>query len=254
MLALLAAALLTVPDAAGDANGDGSYVLPTQPPVMAAALDLRELRAEDIGGKLRLTVGLGAIQNPWNAPLGYSAGVLDLFVKSRLGGDTDLGSLGFVTPPNDGWQYHLRVTGFGSTLDFVPDGRSRPERRNVPLDIVLAGSALQIQTPIPAGQYSYWATLSVYSPFTPDGLLRPGVSGGPASLVTPRSGSGRGAAPIPVDVISGDDQARAYAQGVLSPVGQTRDRRTVVLLGLGLLGLLLTSLATAVIWRAGPRR
>ena len=252
MLALLAAALLTVPDPAGDARGDGTYTLPTQPPISAAALDLRELRADSVNGKLRLMVGLGAVQNPWNAPLGYSAGVLDIFVKSRLGGASDLGSLGFVTPPNDGWQYHLHFTGFGQTLDFVPDGSSRPVRKDVPLPIRLNGSTLEIDTPIPAGQYSYWVTLGVYSPFTPDGLLRPSVSGGPASLVTPRSGTGRGAAPLPVDVISGGDQTRAYTLGVLQPVGQTRDRRTILLLGLGAFGLLLTLIATIAVWRS-PR-
>ena len=250
MLALLAAALLTVPDPAGDARGDGTYTLPTQLPLTAAAVDLRELRAEAVGGKLRLSVGLGAVQNPWNAPLGYSAGVLDIFVKSRLGGASDLGGLGFVPPPNDGWQYHIHLTGFGSTLDFVPDGSSKPVRRDVPLNVSLSGSTVVIDTPIPAGQDSYWAMISLYSPFTPDGLLRPSVSGGSASLVTPRSGTGRGAAPIPVDVISGGDQTRAYTLGVLAPVGQTRDRRTILLLGLGLFGLLLTLLATVGVWRS----
>ncbi|ULH15681.1 hypothetical protein MF271_03300 [Deinococcus sp. KNUC1210] len=47
------------------------------------------------------------------------------------------------------------------------------------LPIRLTGSTLVIDTPIPAGQYSYWVTLSAYSPFTSDGLLRPSVSGGP---------------------------------------------------------------------------
>ncbi|WP_425148085.1 glucodextranase DOMON-like domain-containing protein [Deinococcus sp.] len=252
MLALLAVLLLTVPDPAGDARGDGSYVLPTLPPLTPAALDLRELKAESQGGKLRLSVGLGAVQNPWNAPLGYSAGVIDIFVKSRLGGASDLAGLGFVTPPGSGWQYHLRVSGFGSILEFVPDGSSKPQRRDVPLNVQLSGSTLVIDTPIPAGQDSYWVTMSLYSPFTPDGLLRPSSSGGAASLVTPRSATGRGSAPIPVDVISGDEQRRAYTLGVLTPVGQTRDRRTVFLVGLGLLGLLVAVLATALSWRRHP--
>ncbi|ULH15680.1 hypothetical protein MF271_03295 [Deinococcus sp. KNUC1210] len=70
--------------------------------------------------------------------------------------------------------------------------------------------------------------------------------------MTPRSGTGRGAAPIPVDVISGGDQTRAYTLGVLQPVGQTRDRRTILLLGLGIFGLLLTLVATVAVWRS-PR-
>ena len=134
MLSLLAAALLTIPDPAGDTRGDGSYTLPTRPPLSASALDLRELKVESKNGKLRLTVGLGAIQNPWNAPLGYSAGVLDIFVKSRLGGASVLPGLGFVTPAQQGWQYHIRVTGFGSSLEFVPDGQTSAQPRPVPKD------------------------------------------------------------------------------------------------------------------------
>ncbi len=248
MLSLLAAALLTIPDAAGDTRGDGSYVLPTRPPLSASALDLRELKVESgTGGKLRLTVGLGALQNPWNAPLGYSAGVLDLFVKSRVGGDTSLTGLGFVTPPQQGWQYHIRVTGFGSSLDFVPDGKTSPQPRPNVLQVRLNGSALQIDTPIPAGQYSYWVTSSVYSPFTQDGMLRPGTGGGNANLVAAHAAS-----PVPVDVISGGEQVREYALGVLQPVGQTRDRRALLLLGLAAAGLLLALVATVRVWRKGP--
>lgn len=244
MFPLLAAALLTLSDAAGDARGDGSYVLPTRPPLSASAVDLRELKVEAVDGKLRLTIGLGAVQNPWDAPLGYSAGILDVFVKSRLGGNTTLSNLGFVTPPQQGWQYHVRVSGFASSLEFVPDGQSRPQPRPVNLNVRLSGSAVVFDTPIPAGQYSYWVTSSVYSPFTADGYLRPGTGGGSASLLSARNNS-----PIPVDVISGGNQARAYTTGVLQPVGMTRDRRAVLLLALAGAGLLVGLIASVRVWR-----
>ena len=244
MLSLLAAALLTIPDAAGDTRGDGSYTLPTRPPISASALDLRELTVETENGKLRLTVGLGAIQNPWNAPLGYSAGILDIFVKSRLGGASVLPDLGFVTPAQQGWQYHIRISGFGSSLEFVPDGQTRAQPRAVQLNVRLSGSAVVFDTPIPAGQYSYWVTSSVYSPFTPGGYLRPGAGGGSASLISPRNNG-----PVPVDVISGGDQGREYAQGVLQPVGKTSDRRALLLLGLAAAGLLMGVVASVRVWR-----
>jgi hypothetical protein len=244
VLSLLAAALLTIPDAAGDSRGDGSYTLPTRPPLSASALDLRELKVENEGGKLRLTIGLGAVQNPWNAPLGYSAGVIDIFVKSRLGGASPLAKTGFVTPPQQGWQYHIHLSGFGSSLEFVPDGKTVPQSRSANLNARLSGSAVVIDTPIPSGQYSYWVTMSVYSPFTPDGVLHPGTGGGSASLIAPRN-----TGPVPVDVISGSDQARAYALGVLRPVGETRDRRALLLLALAAAGLLAGLIATVRVWR-----
>ena len=244
MLSLLAAALLTIPDAAGDTRGDGSYTLPTRPPLSAGAVDLRELKVESEGGKLRLTIGLGAIQNPWNAPLGYSAGVLDIFVKSRVGGASTLDTLGFVTPAQQGWQYHIHLNGFGSSLEFVPDGKTTPQPRNVKLNARLSGSAIVLDTPIPAGQYSYWVTSSIYSPFSRDGLMHPGIGGGRSSLISPRNDS-----PLPVDVISGGEQAQAYALGVLRPVGETRDRRALLLLGLAAAGLLVGLIATVRVWR-----
>ena len=244
MLSLLAAALLTVPDPAGDMRGDGSYVLPTRPALTAEALDLRELRAEDVGGKLRLTVGLGAVQNPWEAPLGYSAGVLDVFVKSRLGGASRLGDSGFVTPVGSGWQYHLRLSGFGSSIEFVPDGQTRPQIRPTPLAVRLNGSSVVVDTPIPAGQYSYWVTMAAYSPFTPDGVLRPGTGAGAASLQAARAGS-----PFPVDVIGGGEQGLAYSSGILAPVGRTRDRRASLLLALAALGLAVGLFASVRVWR-----
>ena len=112
------------------------------------------------------------------------------------------------------------------------------------LNVRLSGSAVVFDTPIPAGQYSYWVTSSVYSPFTPDGYLRPGSGGGSASLISPRNNG-----PVPVDVISGGDQGRAYAQGVLQPVGRTRDRRALLLLGLAAAGLLLGIVASVRAWR-----
>lgn len=213
---------------------------------MASALDLRELLVETVAGKLRLNVGLGSLQNPWNAPLGYSAGVLDIFVKSRLGGASELPGLGFDTPPQQGWQYHIRVTGFASSLDFVPDGQTQPQPRTTPIKVQLQGSGLTIDTPIPSGQYSYWVTSSVYSPFTPEGRLRPTSGGGSANLMAARANT-----PVPVDVISGGDQAREYTLGVLQPVGQTRDRRAVFLLALAAAGLLVGLITTIRVWRQG---
>ncbi|MFC4455899.1 glucodextranase DOMON-like domain-containing protein [Deinococcus sonorensis] len=241
---LAAAALLTVPDATGDMRGDGSYVLPTRPALNPDALDLRELQVQDVGGRLQLRVGLGAVQNLWNAPLGYSAGVLDVFVKSRLGGATDLAGLGFSAAGSGGWQYHLRVSGFGSSLEFVPDGQTRPQPRTTPLTVQLSGSTVVIGTPIPSGQYSYWVTMSVYSPFTPDGYLRPSTGGGESSLqVTALN------APLPVDVIGVTPQAQAYRTHQLGAVGQTRDRRALLLLLLAVAGLVLAVVFTVLVWR-----
>lgn len=243
MLALLlTASLLTVPDPAGDARGDGGYILPRQPGVSEDALDLRSFSAAPQGGGMRFTVSFGQIGNPWNAPSGFSAGVTDIFIKTGPGGRQALTGTG-LRARNGGWQYHLRVTGFGSTLQRVTEQEGEVQALAAP-SVRIEGTELVIDAAVPAGNYAYWVTSSVYTPLSADGVLRPSGGTGPGSLQT-----GRVDAPTPVDVLAPDGDPRAFTDGTLAPVGQTRDRASLILTGLGGLGLLLTAGATVAIWR-----
>ncbi|WP_240741025.1 glucodextranase DOMON-like domain-containing protein [Deinococcus sp. Arct2-2] len=265
---LLFAALFSYPDPAGDARGDGGYVLPTRPAISADALDLREFRAEAPGKVpkntlpllqgtakptvgMRFTVGLGRIENPWGLPSGFSAGVTDIFVKSPLGTVRALGTLGLNVRGAGGWQYHVRVTGAGATLEGLPseqDSAASPlTQKPVPMaapTVTVEGTNLVIDTAIPSGQYAYWVTNSVYSPISADGILRP--STGPDTSALQAS---RASAPAPVDVLAAPDDTAVYTLDTLAPVGQTRDSRTLLLAGVGGVGLLLTVLATVLVWR-----
>ncbi|ADV67824.1 Protein of unknown function DUF2223 [Deinococcus maricopensis DSM 21211] len=238
------AALISLPDATGDARGDGAYVLPRVPAITEDSVDLRSFRAENAGGKLRLTVTLGALQNPYGAPLGFSSAAVDVFIKTRVGGAQTLSGTGFQAPAGDGWQYHYRVDGWGARVWFVPDGQREPVERQVRTNVRLSGSSVVLDTTIPAGKYSYWVTSSVYSPFTRDGTLAPTLSGADASLHAPRAGM-----PSPVDVIANGEQAQAYVTHVLAPQGEVRDRRSVALLALAGVALLLGLFASFRAWR-----
>lgn len=244
VLTLLTAALLSFVDPAGDARGDGGYVLPTRPAISADALDLRSFQAEPRGTGMRFVVGLGRIENPWNAPSGFSAGVTDIFVGSSLGRQRTLDDLRLQTV-GGGWDYHLRVTGFGSTLERAPDGGGAALPLPAP-EVHVEGSDLVIDAAVPPGRYAYWVTSSVYSPLTRDGVLRPVTTPGPTSLE-----AGRADAPVPVDVLLPSGDPTPYTQGTLPPVGQTRDTRILVLVALGGLGLLLVVTATVTLWRWG---
>ncbi|GAA5532805.1 hypothetical protein Dalu01_01195 [Deinococcus aluminii] len=244
VLTLLTAALLSFSDPAGDARGDGGYILPTRPPVSADALDLRSFQATPQAAGMRFTVGLGRIENPWGAPSGFSAGVTDIFVGRGLGGERTLDDLRLRTT-GGGWTYHLRVTGFGSTLTQVPEGGGTPVPLPAPT-VRLEGTRLVIDAAIPPGEYAYWVTSSVYSPLSPDGLLRPVTTPGPTHLQ-----AGRADAPVPVDVLLPSGETTPFTQGTLAPVGQTRDTRVLILAALGGLGLLLVVGATVTLWRRG---
>ncbi|SMB91928.1 glucodextranase DOMON-like domain-containing protein [Deinococcus hopiensis] len=242
MLTLLTAALLTFADPAGDARGDGGYLLPTRPAVSAEALDLRAFRAEGQGAGSRFTVELGRVENPWGLPDGFSANVTDIFVGSALGGQRELDALN-LQATTGGWTYHLRVTGGGSTLTYAPEGNGPEETLTTPV-VRVQGNALVIDAAVPPRRWAYWVTSSVYSPLTPDGLLRPVAAPGDTHLQAARDD-----APVPVDVLGAASDTSPFTRGILAPVGQTRDDRLLILAALGGLGLLLVVLATLRVWR-----
>lgn len=246
VLTLLTAALLSLADPAGDARGDGGYVLPSRPALSADALDLRSFEAAPLGAGMRFTVGLGRIENPWEAPLGFSAGVTDIFVGGGLGGERRLDDLR-LTAARGGWQYHLRVTGFGSTLRRAPQNEGEAATPLAAPTVRVEGTRLVIDAAISPGRYAYWVTSSVYSPLTPGGVLRPVTTPGQAVLQ-----AGRAGAPVPVDVLLPSGDPAPFTQGTLAPVGQIRDTRTLTLAGLGGLGLLLVIAATLAQRRRGP--
>lgn len=239
----LVAAAFTFADPAGDAYGDGRYVLPKRPAISADALDLREFRADAVNNKMRFTVGFGAVSNPWGLPSGFSDGVTDIFVKSSLGGIDTLSGLNLKTAGAGGWQYHVRVSGGGATLERFTEGSSAPTPMTAPA-AHMTGTNLEINTDIPAGQYGYWVTSSVYSPLSADGLWQPSKQASETSFFT-----GRSDAPLPIDVLASPTDRSAYTSGSLAAVGQTKDWRPWWLTLLGGLGLLTTGLATWRIWR-----
>ena len=243
MLSLLTAALLTIPDPAGDARGDGGYVLPTRPALTQDALDLRSFSAQPQGSGMQFTVAFGQMGNPWNAPSGYSAGVTDIFVKTGFGGQMALADTGLRVRGAGGWQYHLRVTGFTSSLEGVAEDGSGLHPLAAPT-VKVAGTSLVIDAAIPPGNYAYWVTNAVYTPLSSDGVLRPTQSAGATALQV-----GRADAPVPVDVLAPEGDTGAYTDHTVAPLGETRNTATLILAGVGLLGLLVALVATVAVWR-----
>ncbi|ACO46269.1 glucodextranase DOMON-like domain-containing protein [Deinococcus deserti] len=248
LLPLLTAALMTFQDPAGDARGDGGYILPQRPALTESMLDLRSFSVQTVTQSgprtMRLIVGLGEIGNPWQAPSGFSANVSDIFVRTSVGGIRTLGDTGLQVRGSGGWHYHVRVTGFGSTLHAAPTEPGGAATLLEAPSVRVEGTNLVIDTAIPAGRYAYWVTSSVFSPLSPGGVMRPSESTSPLALQAARASG-----PTPVDVLASADDAQAFTTGTLAPVGETRDRQTLTLVGLGLAGLLLTIWATVQVWR-----
>ncbi|WP_328774558.1 glucodextranase DOMON-like domain-containing protein [Deinococcus aquaedulcis] len=241
MLALLASTI-TLSDPAGDARGDGGYVLPTRPAITPDMLDLRAFSAQPQGEGMRLTVSFSAMGNPWNAPSGHSAGVTDIFVKGPLGGQQALADTGLRVRGQGGWAYHLRVSGGGASL-VRADSQGALTRLPTP-QVQVSGTSLIIDAAVPPGTYGYWVTNSVYTPLSATGVLRPVTQTGPTLLQ-----AGRADAPTPVDVLAPAGDTQVYSALTLAPVGETRDWVSLTLIALGVGGLLLTVVATVIVWR-----
>ncbi|WP_261663531.1 glucodextranase DOMON-like domain-containing protein [Deinococcus sp. Marseille-Q6407] len=254
--------LLRVVDPAGDAHGGGTAQLPRQPAIAPEALDLRSFEVWPRGKYLTFRTEFGQLANPWNALGGFSAQTLDIFVGTRRGGETDLGDLRLRTE-GGGWQYHLRVTGFGSrwthAAAVAADGSGAPDANASapepagpelppPARVRTEGNALIIDTDLPRGRYLYWVTSSVYSPLSSGGVLAPGGSGNFAVTTSQDSAS----VPVPLDVLMAEDSPQPFNLGVLAPVGRLSDLRPWLLWGLGLLSLALAAAASITLWRT-PR-
>jgi hypothetical protein len=245
-LPVLAAALMTFTDPGGDARGDGGYIYPQRPAVTERMLDLDTFTAERSEDGMTFTVTLGQAGNPYGAPSGYSAGVIDIFVRGSAGGERRLEGTG-LTARSGGWRYHLHVTGFGSTLRAVYGNNladARPLRDPV---LTVSGRTLTIRTAVPAGTYAYWVTSSLYSPLSPDGVLRPTTTRSPLTLQAAREN-----APSPVDVLAEPGDTLAFTGGTLASVGQARDTYTGALAGLGFLGVAAT--IAGGVWRRRLQR
>ncbi|MCY1701920.1 glucodextranase DOMON-like domain-containing protein [Deinococcus sp. SL84] len=250
--------LLRVSDPAGDAHGDGSAQLPTGPAIAPEALDLRSFEVWPRGRFLSFRTEFGALQNPWNAPAGFSAQTLDIFIGTRSGGESTLADLNLRTE-GGGWQYHLRVTGQGARWTHASEapaaGVNAPPDEDPPSpalppapQVRTEGNTLVIDTELPRGRYAYWVTSSVYSPMSAGGVLVPGGSG-PFAVKVP---AGHTSVPVPLDVLAEEASPQPFNLGQLAPVGRLNDFRPWLLWGLGLLGLGLAAGASIALWRT-PR-
>lgn len=243
MLELLGTLLFHFTDPVGDARGNGGYIFPTHPNISMAAVDLRKFEVREVDQKLRFVVVLGAIENPWDLPSGYSSGVTDIFVKTRQGKRRQLANLNLQVKGSGGWEYHVRVTGAGATLHHMSN-QGRNKRQWKKPTVQIKGSSLIIDTNIPSGEYAYWVTNSLYSPLSPNGFMPHGTRISTTSLqIADRSW------PLPVDVLAGADDNSAYQSNTLAPVGEANDWRAWTLFAGGLLGLLIALVATFRLWR-----
>ena len=125
---------------------------------------------------------------------------------------------------------------------FRAGAAGQPHQRRPPR-LSWRGAGLMLEDCLNAGEYSYWVTASLYTPLSPDGLLRPGGDT-TAGLRSAREGS-----PAPLDVLLPGDQKAVYTSGVLPPAGQVRDVRALTLLGLAAAGLVLAVIAGVFAWR-----
>jgi hypothetical protein len=226
-----AAVLFSLADPSGDALGDGGYRLPAG--AEEQAVDLRSFTAIDDEGRLRFRLGLGRVASANSAPNGFADTQLDVFV-SGPDGERSLGGSGFMTAQGSGWRYHVSANGWSANFTAAgtaqsPSGETRAH---------VEGSDVVIETPIPVGEYRYWAMVSLFDPLSQDGLRRPLPGSAPFELAAAREGM-----PAALDVLAEGDQTGHYASLVLPSVGPDLERSRYLLVA-GIAGAVLALGAT----------
>ncbi len=233
------AILFSASDPQGDALGDGSYSLPSARRD-AAQLDIRTFTALDNDGKLELQVSMGRIQNQDKAPNGFSNAVIDVFIGLGRGGNNNLNSSGFNTPPGKGWYYHIHVTPWVTTLkrDSSADGTALPKSRTAQTSV--SGANIIIKTDIPAGAYTYFAISSLYDSLSVTGVAQPQNQRSPLKLYSPIAN-----APSALDVLFENPQLGLYASKEVPALNEPKFE-TNPLLYTGIIGVALVLITT--IW------
>jgi hypothetical protein len=245
--ALAAGAILfSVSDPANDALGDGAYTLPAAK-TDVSQLDIRTFSALDNNGKLELQLQMGRIQNPDQAPNGFSRPVLDVFVGTGRGGNNSLGGSGFGTRPNSGWYYWIRATPYGVTLRRDPSADFVQLPKNRTAQAKVEGSSVVIQTDIPAGEYTYYAISSLYDSLTPSGVAQPQSEPSPLKLISPLEN-----APSALDILFENRQIVLWSSREVPPLNEPK-LGTNPLIYTGLAGFVILLITT--IWGLfTPRR
>ncbi len=248
LLSVLAASaiLFSVSDPANDALGDGAYTLPVAKRDVSQ-VDIRTFTALDTNGRLELKLNMGRVQNPDKAPNGFSNPVIDVFIGTGRGGNSDLGGSGFSTRGNSGWYYWIRASPWAVTIkrDKSADLVQLPANRTA--KVLVEGSSIVIKTDIPVAEFTYYAITSLYDSLTPNGIANPQFEASPLKLVSPLEN-----APSALDILFENRQILLWATREVPPLNEPKLGMNP-LLYTGIAGLALVIITT--IWGLfNPRR
>ncbi|HEX7000242.1 MAG TPA: glucodextranase DOMON-like domain-containing protein, partial [Trueperaceae bacterium] len=210
LLALAAAALLTLTDPTGDAAGDGTLEPPTSPVYANAALfDLQEVSV--VAGASQadpatLRVAMGAVELDESQPAGFNRSVVDVYLDLAEGGATaTLQGPGMLMPPGKGWEYAVRISprgAFGAPAPFE-EGQSVEWS---PLDLAIDGDVLVVGLPDGIGpDLDVFALSGVFDAFSPHSW-RP-----LAAAPSPWSYSGTEQVVPVIDLIAADHETQMTA-------------------------------------------
>lgn len=133
-------------DPKGDDNGPGTYTYPTESIFKPGSFDLTRVEFYDTDEGLLINVKVGALENPWGAPNGFSIQAMDIYFDTRPGegstetihdktipGNLENNKIGWMNAKfaaQDGWEYALRAQGWAGDL-FTADGAKIPDAAKV---------------------------------------------------------------------------------------------------------------------------
>ena len=109
-----------VTESYGDDYGPGTYTYPQNDFVIKGSLDIRRFSMRNREDKIRFDIKLGSLENPLNAPNGFSMPVIDIYIdlngRRSLGSTSLLPGRGALTVPENAWEYCITINGWDSAL------------------------------------------------------------------------------------------------------------------------------------------
>lgn len=145
--------IFVMQDPVGDEKGPGTYVYP-QSPVFGPGKGLFDLTKFEIladGDNYYFRLTMGAMNNPWGAPEGFSHQRIAIYIDSvpNQGRTETLREGAFVDfDPGHGWEYLVDILGWNnSRVYYFTDEKSSKGRTGVEVKLISGTNTIQAKVP-----------------------------------------------------------------------------------------------------------
>ena len=109
---LSAKKIFEIPDIEGDDYGPGYYLYPSNGVFKKGIFDIKGLKIFQTENSYIFSIKVGELDNPWNAPYGFSQQIFFLYIDNRDGGKTDPIKTSLNYQTENPWDVAIMISGW----------------------------------------------------------------------------------------------------------------------------------------------